>query len=248
MTDPEEMDAKEELAKLQAERAQKQRERIVSAADDWIWASEATCFVRRSDHRIWNDRQWKNHYAHLYPKGDIFTFVMRHDGYVEKFDSLTYQPGGAEVVDSMFNLWRPSPMGAAEGDVSWFIDHVRYLFPGDEQAAEYVLDYMALLVREPFTKILFALLIYGGHHGTGKTMLARLLARMLGEHNVVSPSNEELTSQFTAWQEGAQLAVINELMMLGRQQIANRLKSDITEPWLRIRAMYRVGYSLPNHP
>src|SRR5690606_27039823 len=56
-----------------------------------------------------------------------------------------------------------------------------------------------------------------------------------------------MVSQFTAWQEGAQLAVVNELMMFGRQQLANRLKSDITEDVLRIRAMHRVGYSLPNH-
>jgi hypothetical protein len=77
-------------------------------------------------------------------------------------------------------------------------------------------------------------------------MLARLLMRMLGSRNVVSPSNEELTSQYTAWQEGAELAVVNELLMLGRQQIANRLKNDITEPDLRIRAMYRVSYSTPN--
>ncbi|HEV2517150.1 MAG TPA: primase-helicase family protein [Devosia sp.] len=227
---------------LRSKREQQQRDTL----DAWIWASEPTAFVRRSDHKIWNEKQWGSHYAHLNPKGSISSLALRK-GLVEKFETLVYEPGGEQVIGTGFNLWKPAGLTPVEGDVQWFIDHVHYLFPGDDQAAELVLDYMALLVTPPWPKILFALLIHSLVHGTGKSLLAWMLTRMLGDSNVVNPSNDEMsTSQFTQWQEGKQLAVVNELMMQDRLAAANRLKTLITEPTLRIRALYRSPYEVPN--
>jgi len=61
------------------------------------------------------------------------------------------------------------------------------------------------------------------------------------------PSNEEISGTYTGWQEGAQLAIIEELMMIGRLSFANRLKSVITDPMLRIIEKYLRAYSIPNH-
>jgi hypothetical protein len=240
--------AKAYQADLEAKKEQRQRQQIVEALMDWVWVSEATAFVRKSDRKVWTKEQWRTHYAHLHPKnGDIFNLVMRAPGLIQKFEMLTYEPGGGDILGTAFNLWRPSSLVAKEGDVSWFIDHLRYLFDGDETSVNLLLDFMSLLVREPAQKILFALLLHGKHHGTGKSIIARLLTKILGDHNVVQPSIDELNSQFTAWQEGRQLCIVNEMMMLGQIHLANKFKNDITEPVLRIRAMHRVGYSLPNY-
>ncbi len=93
---------------------------------------------------------------------------------------------------------------------------------------------------------MLALLIYGPKHGTGKSAIGAMLTRMVGSSNVVFPSNDEVSEKYTQWQEGAQLAIIEELMMLGRRQIGNRLKPVITQPDLRIRAMWRPCYTTPN--
>jgi len=234
--------AKQFEEQLRSKREQEQRQTL----DGWIWASEPTAFVRRSDHKIWNEKQWGSHFAHLNPRGSVSSLALRK-GLVEKFETLAYEPGGDQIVGTNFNLWKPSSLQPVEGDAGWFVEHVRFLFPGDEQAAELVLDYMALLVTPPWPKILFALLVHSRLHGTGKSLLAWMLTRMLGESNVVNPSNDELsTSQFTQWQEGKQLAVVNELMMQDRLASANRLKTLITEPTLRIRALYRSPYEVPN--
>lgn len=231
---------------LESERAQKQRAKLKQVLDDWVWVSGATVFVRRTDHLIWNDKQWRTHYAHLHQKGDVFTFVMRQ-GLVTTVERLAFEPYQPEFLDGgqAYNTWRPSNVEAREGDAQWFLDHIAYLFP-DENVAGYVLDYLALLVQEPWEKILFFLLIVGVEQGTGKTAVTEVMTRILGPHNTVAPSNDEIASQFTGWQEGKQLAVVHELMMLGRQQISNRLKPVATEPKLSIRVMYRAAYDAPN--
>jgi hypothetical protein len=244
--DDEELTPAAEAAMLRSKATQRQRERIITETADWVWCSEAQAFVRRTDRLIWSDRQWRSHYAHLDPKGNIVLTVQRRKGLISKFERLVYEPGGTEVIDDVsFNLWRAGGIEARAGDVAWFIDHITYLFP-DPQDAALVLDYLALLVREPWTKILFALLIWSREHGVGKSVLALLIARMIGEHNTVFPTNEEVTGKFTSWQEGAQLVVLEELMMRGRLELANRLKPVITQPTIRIRAMYRSEYEVPN--
>jgi hypothetical protein len=64
---------------------------------------------------------------------------------------------------------------------------------------------------------------------------------------VVLPRNDEVTGKFTGWQEGKQLAIIEELMAIGRLEVANRLKTVISEPLLRIEEKYMTAYTIPNY-
>lgn len=74
--------------------------------------------------------------------------------------------------------------------------------------------------------------------------MAALGAR--GSSNVVEPSNEEVIGRFTAWQERAQLAIVEELFTGARSEVVNRLKTVITEPVLRIEEKHRTAYAIPN--
>ena len=105
---------------------------------------------------------------------------------------------------------------------------------------------MAQLVRHPEVKIHFALLLQS-IEGTGKGALARILRRIIGDRNCVEPSNDEVVKAWTGWQEGAQLAIINELMAQGRTDVLNRLKSPITEDTLRIEKKFGNAFTIPNH-
>jgi hypothetical protein len=240
-------DLKEAAEALASQLAQKRRERIKEALADWVWVSEAYAFVRRSDRKVWTDKQWTAHFGHLVAeKENVLNYAIKKTGYISKFEKLVFEPNAPEEIDGLaYNLWRPSGISAAPGDSAWFVDHINYLFP-DVRVADDVLDFLALLVKEPFVKVLFAMLVYGPKHGTGKSAIGAILSSMLGASNLVFPSNDEISEKYSQWQEGAQLGVIEELMMLGRQQIANRLKPVITQPDLRIRAMWRPSYTTPN--
>ena len=216
--------------------------------DEWVWVADAERFIRRTDGKKFAKEQWKSLFAALFPNGDILNAVWKGRLPIRKFESLVYEPCQGEFPEGgahgRYNIWRPSGVEPQAGDVQPFLEHMAYLFP-DEAERAHVLDYMALLVQRPAAKINFALLVRG-RQGTGKSWLGLLMERIIGAPNVVRPNNSEVISQWTAWTEGAQLAIIEELMALGRLEVANRLKPIITDTTLRIEDKGCKLYSIPN--
>jgi hypothetical protein len=215
----------------------------------WVWVADTNQFVRRHDGKKYAPEQWKSLFAKDWPEGDILGAVWRDKLPVKKFESLTYLPGGPEFPDGVdgtrYNIWRSSAVRPEPGDVTVFLDHMEYLLPDPAERA-HVIDFLALLVQTPRRKIHFALLISGGQ-GTGKSWLGELMQRVIGARNVTRPSNDEATSRWTRWMEGAELAVIEELMAEGKTDVANRLKPVITDRTIRIEEKNRSLYSIPNH-
>lgn len=217
-------------------------------ADEWVFVIDAELFVRRADSKKWTKEQWRSAFAGSW-EGDIVNAAFKGKLPVRKFESLVYLPCRSEFPDGeaggRYNIWRESGVQAVPGDVSVFLDHMEYLFP-DEVERRHVIDYLALLVQNPARKIDFALLVRGDQ-GTGKSWIGRLMAKIIGSENVVTPSNDEVMSRWTAWTEGSCLAIIEEMMARGRVDMANRLKPIVTDPFLRIEDKNSRIYSIPNH-
>lgn len=214
----------------------------------WVFVAEAMQFIRREDGRKYRTDQWKALYAGLYPDGDILNAVWKSRIPIRKFERLIYLPEAPEFPYGpsrvFYNIWRKSGVEARFGDLKPFLDHMAFLFP-NEGDRELVLDYLALLTQKPADKIHFALLIRGVQ-GTGKSWIGNLMEQIIGTPNVVRPSNDEVISKWTRWMEGAQLAIVEELMTLGRLEVANRLKPVITDPTIRIEEKNCSIYSIPN--
>lgn len=218
-------------------------------SDEWVWIAEIERFVRRSDTRKFNDKQFRSMFQDRWSEGNICDAVWKGKLPMRRVEALTYVPSQPEfIADGPFagryNLWRPSGVEPRAGDVAVFLEHMTYLFP-DEVERGYVLDYLSMLVAPEFVKAHFALLIRG-RPGTGKSFLGKLVRKMIGDNNVSMPSSTEVTKEYTGWQEGVQLAILEELMAIGRTEVANRLKPAITDDFLRIRLMHTNAYSTPN--
>lgn len=211
---------------------------------------DAERFVRRHDTKSFTAPQFKTLYADAWPEGDVLNAVWKGKLPIPKVESMAYLPMAGEFVTAAggartYNLWRDTRVKPEPGDVGVFLDHMAYLFP-DETERGYAIDYLALLIQQPATKINFALLVRG-RQGTGKSWIGTLLERMIGEPNVGRPSNSVVVEKYTDWQQGSQVAVIDELMANGRHEVANRLKPVITDPFLCIRPMYGKAFNIPNH-
>jgi Bifunctional DNA primase/polymerase, N-terminal/Family of unknown function (DUF5906)/Primase C terminal 2 (PriCT-2) len=216
--------------------------------DEWVFVAQAMQFVRRSDCQKYRPEQWRALFASLYPDGEILGAVWKGRIPIKKFESLVYLPEEPEFPDGVsgkrYNIWRKSGVEAKLGDVGQFIEHMAFLFPNEDDRS-LVLDYLALLVQRPADKIHFALLIRGAQ-GTGKSWIGNLMELIIGKPNVVRPSNGEVTSNWTVWMEGAQLAIVEELMMVGRLDLVNKLKTVITDATIRIEEKNCSLYSIPN--
>jgi len=224
----------------------KEQQRVLN---EWVWLVGPSTFMNRTTQEKLDRTQWESKFAQLVDKGMIVNHVWKGKFPVPKFDTLVYLPDAGEFPDGSaggrYNRWRPSGVEARPGNIAPFLEHMEYLFP-DEQERKYALDFLSLLIRRPAEKINYALLIHGTQ-GTGKSWVGRMMVKIIGEQNIVEPFNEEIIGKFTSWQEGAELAIVHELMMLGRLDAANRLKSVITEPQLRIEEKYCKVYSIPNY-
>ena len=218
-------------------------------SEKFVWVAEAEVFVRRSDTKRFSAQQFKSLHAGAWKEGDILNAIWRDKLPLRKFESMVYLPWESEVVSNghsgrSYNIWRDSGIAPTPGDVTVFLEHMAYMFP-DEAERELAIDYLALLVRRPAVKVNFAMLVKS-RQGTGKSWLGSLIARIIGEPNVTRPSNTAVVEKYTDWQLGAQLAIIEELMAMGRMEVANRLKPAITDHYLSIRPMYGRVYTVPN--
>jgi hypothetical protein len=211
--------------------------------DEFVWAAIPQWFVRRSDGRRLSRQAMDSLMDFTVDRGHFSDSVFKSRTAMRKFVSLQFRPGADEFLGEEYNLWKDTGCGRGEGDASWFEEHVRWMC-GDD--AGHVLDFLAHLVQARGTKLSYALLIQGGQ-GIGKSLLGTLMRRVLGPTNVEFPTNEELHSNFTEWALGRELVVIQELMAVGRVQMANKLKPLITEDYVRVEEKHKTPYTVENH-
>jgi len=212
----------------------------------WVFVADAMRFIRRHDLKQYKPEQWNSLYASLDPERNLVSRVYKGKTPVKRFESMAYIPSAKETLGkSTYNLWRPSGVTAKEGDVAVMEEHMKYLFP-DPVERGYIMDFMHFVCCRPDVKIMFSPLIQG-QQGTGKTALGVLMKRIIGAANVAEPGPDEVRDKWTKWQEGASLAIVEELMTNGRLELANKLKPVITNETLRIEDKGATPYSIPNH-
>lgn len=165
-----------------------------------------------------------------------------------KADRRTYAPNEPKIIrrdlEVLLNIWMNPGIELEEGDVSTLLDHISFLFP-DPYEQETVLNFLAYVVQNEGSKISYALIIIG-KQGTGKSFIGEMMRLVLGSHNVACVETNELKSEFNSWMAGTSLVIIEELMAVGKKDIANKLKPLITQPSVRINEKNEKRYEIEN--
>ncbi len=211
---------------------------------DWVFIVDRDQFFHLKDSRQLSEKQFKNQFRHLFPKKDPITCVMMNQTPVRKFASAFFEPDGTAIRNNEINLWRSSGVVAQPGNIAPFLEHVEYIFP-DEETREIFLDILAQIVCRPNEKMMFATVVVG-NPGIGKSFFALLLDRILGAHNITEATSDDLNKEWTGYQENKCLIVVHEFMMSDRRDVANRLKSTITDPKMRINKKHAPVYYVEN--
>jgi hypothetical protein len=163
-----------------------------------------------------------------------------------QYEGITFQPGGANVVDNRLNLWCGWGVEPQRGDWSLMRSHIEEVISHrDEQTAAYILNWLAWAVQHPDERAEVALALLG-KRGTGKGVLGNAMCRIFGQHAIHISSADHLGGRFNAHLRDACLLFADEAYWPGDKGAEGTLKRLITEPDLFIEPKGRDAVQIRN--
>jgi len=132
-------------------------------------------------------------------------------------------------------------------DAAPFVEFMEHLIPNDRDRGE-LIKWVVTLVARPDIKMLYGILLISEQQGVGKgTLGERIIAPIIGRHNVSYPSETDIVdSGFNTWAAHKRLAVIHEIYAGHSSKAYNKMKSLITDYNLTINTKYLAPYELQN--
>jgi hypothetical protein len=161
------------------------------------------------------------------------------------FESFSYMPGKPENFDGNLNLWRQSGVEPKQGDVQWFYDHLNYLFDVD---SKHVLNWMSWVYRYQDLHPKHALLTHGEHQGTGKSVIANAMRRLLGASNCTLLDQSALELDHDGWKVRTKLLMIEEVRpgFGSSNAVMKKLHPLISEDTVHVDMKNRQDFDMSN--
>jgi hypothetical protein len=166
-----------------------------------------------------------------------------------ELERITYAPGKGKLEDNCWNTWPGWGVQPKRGDIGpwkWLLD---FLFQDEPvEVRRWFERWCAFPLQHPGTKMYSSAVLWGTHHGTGKTLAAYTLMKIYGK-NAIEIKDEDLRGNFNEWAENKQFVYGDEVTGKDGQAKrgdADRLKGLITQHHLRINAKYLPTYVVPD--
>ncbi len=138
----------------------------------------------------------------------------------------------------ILNTYRSPALTIRKGEFPGIMGLLTSVTGGDDEATNWLMNWMAAKVQEPGLQSLTAPVLVGAP-GIGKTKLGLVLAEILGERNCATLGPADLRSKFNASYVDKLLVVANEIV--GPQvsrDFENRFKAYVTDPTVMLHDKY----------
>jgi len=158
---------------------------------------------------------------------------------------VQYCPNNVGLRHRHLNLWLGWGLEPVPGDCSIVLDHTLHVVAGgNEQKAEFILNWFADILQNPTRKPGVALVLRGSE-GTGKSVLGAVVRRILGERNVVvNADKDRLLGRFNSALAGKILIQAEESFFAGDSRTGDALKHLITGQTLEIELKFGRGFEI----
>lgn len=162
-------------------------------------------------------------------------------------EQLVYKPGQTHITDAgELNLWHNSSVVPCKGDTRLWEKLLAHLLP-DAAEREYVECWFAAPLQKLGLKLMVAVVLWGRHEGTGKTMLGTTIGLLHGSSNYAEIGQAELDSTFNEWQTGKTFIQGSEVCGEKDSRIvADKLKTIITGDKILVNKKFQPIYTLDN--
>lgn len=145
-----------------------------------------------------------------------------------RYRGVEYAPDGL-VEEGYLNTWTGFAVNPNfDVDITPLINHIKDIIAsGDEQVAEYILNWCAHIIQKPSEKT-GSVIILQGREGIGKSILTDTLSSIFGEHAKVTERGDSITGKFNDLLMNRTLIVSEEALFHGDKKGVNVFKSLIT--------------------
>lgn len=217
--------------------------------NEWAYVEEADFFVHRTMPEIVRQDTILNKmlapFSHV---ADTTRLIVKE--YQGRSTRVCYRPDvdGLLVTSqgsSAINLHVPTTITGQEGSAKPFLEFIDYLIVNPKERKE-VLRWVATLIARPDVRMGYGVLLISEKQGVGKTTLALILAKLVGEQNVSWPTEKAITSEFNDWAAQKRLAVVSEIYSGSSWKAYNMLKAIITDPTVTVNQKYMRPYQVEN--
>lgn len=160
--------------------------------------------------------------------------------------AVVMQPGKpSPLPNGAINAWKGFVCDPAAGDIEPFERLFRHLIPSDTER-EYVLLWLASLIKNPATKFNVALVIWSYSQGVGKNLLFESIGRLFDPLHYMVVGQEVFTDGFTDWQANKVFVICDEVSSTGTRGAADRVKGWVTAQTNRINVKHEPKFEQPN--
>lgn len=161
-------------------------------------------------------------------------------------DLVVFDPG--RVHEGCLNLWQGFAVEPLNKG-SWHIMReliFEVLSDGDEAVFNYILNWLAFMLKNPGQPAEVALVFMGGM-GVGKGTLGNAIVRMVGQHAMSIASPEMLVGRFNRHFQDLIFLFADEAVKPWDKPAESRLKNLLTEPTISIEAKGVDAVTSPNY-
>lgn len=149
-------------------------------------------------------------------------------------------------VDSV-NIWNGSSIKPIKHDndaVELFLDLVGKILPAND--VDNIVRWMAHVVQMPTKKVLWAPILVGTK-GNGKTSIAIVISKIIGDRYSKVIDKDTLKDTFNGWADGKCFSVIEEIKVGNDFAVIDKIKQYVTNRKITVRSMQRDARDATNH-
>lgn len=159
---------------------------------------------------------------------------------------VTYEPGASRISNGCLNVWKGWAIQPTAGDVKPWHQLLDYLFAGHKKEhRDWFEQWLAYPLQHPGEKLYSAVVMWGIHHGTGKSLVGYTMFKIYGS-NATEIGDRDLHANHNEWAENKQFVMGDEITGGDKRNTADRMKSMITQKQLRLNPKYVPSYTVPD--
>lgn len=168
----------------------------------------------------------------IYPKVHYAPFPPPEGHYARNLSSTSSASGtSSSSSDQAYNIYRGLAIDAeyCEDPAPLVRKHLlEVICSGDKQTYDFLLRWLAHLIQKPQEKT-EVVLVLQSVQGTGKSIIAKLLLKLLGNHAIQMTHDRHVLNHFNDHLRYMNLIIFNEASWAGDKQAEGLLKSAITD-------------------